>query len=78
MTREVMEDNSEWLPWMNEAWQKEASEGAMWRAEGLLVCGTIEGVHVITEGDYLIQGVKGEIYPCKPDIFEMTYEKVDD
>jgi hypothetical protein len=29
-------------------------------------------------GDFIIQGVKGEIYPCKPDIFEDTYEKVDD
>ncbi|NJA00740.1 hypothetical protein GSQ28_02455, partial [Clostridioides difficile] len=28
-------------------------------------------------GDYIIQGVKGEIYPCKADIFEMTYEKVE-
>jgi hypothetical protein len=27
-------------------------------------------------GDYIIKGVKGEFYPCKPDIFEMTYEKV--
>jgi hypothetical protein len=27
-------------------------------------------------GDYIIRGVKGELYPCKPDIFEMTYEKV--
>lgn len=30
--------------------------------------------HVATEGDYIIKGVKGEFYPCKPDIFEMTYE----
>ena len=29
-------------------------------------------------GDYIITGVKGEKYPCKPDIFEATYEKVDD
>ena len=37
---------------------------------------TLEGVHIATEGDYIIKGVKGEFYPCKPDIFEMTYEKV--
>jgi hypothetical protein len=30
------------------------------------------------EGDWIIKGVKGEFYPCKPDIFEATYEKVDD
>jgi hypothetical protein len=32
--------------------------------------------HIATEGDYIIQGVKGEFYACKPDIFEMTYEVV--
>jgi hypothetical protein len=37
---------------------------------------TLEGNMTATEGDYIIKGVKGEIYPCKPDIFEMTYEKV--
>lgn len=37
---------------------------------------TLEGVMVAVKGDYIIKGVKGEIYSCKPDIFEMTYEKV--
>lgn len=37
---------------------------------------TLEGVHHVSVGDYVIQGVKGELYPCKPDIFEMTYEVV--
>jgi len=37
---------------------------------------TLEGVMTVTSGDYVIQGVNGEIYPCKPDIFEKTYEKV--
>ena len=32
--------------------------------------------HIATEGDWIIKGVQGEFYPCKPDIFEMTYEKV--
>lgn len=35
---------------------------------------TLEGVMRADEGDWIIQGVKGEIYPCKPDIFEATYE----
>lgn len=39
---------------------------------------TLEGNHRCTKGDYIIKGVKGELYPCKPDIFEMTYEKVVD
>ena len=37
---------------------------------------TLEGVMKLNENDYLIKGVKGEYYPCKPDIFELTYEKV--
>lgn len=35
---------------------------------------TLEGTHRCNGGDYVIKGVKGELYPCKPDIFEMTYE----
>jgi hypothetical protein len=37
---------------------------------------TLEGNHIVSIGDWIIQGVKGEFYPCKPDIFEMTYEAV--
>lgn len=37
---------------------------------------TLEGVMNVSENDYIIQGVQGEFYPCKPDIFESTYEKV--
>lgn len=37
---------------------------------------TLEGWHHANYGDYIIRGVKGEIYPCKADIFEMTYEVV--
>lgn len=37
---------------------------------------TLEGIMRVSPGDYVIQGVKGEIYPCKPDIFEATYEPV--
>jgi hypothetical protein len=39
---------------------------------------TLEGVMRGEVGDYIIQGVQGEVYPCKPDIFEQTYEKVED
>jgi len=38
---------------------------------------TLEGIMKVSIGDYVIKGVKGEFYACKPDIFEMTYEKVD-
>lgn len=37
---------------------------------------TLEGVMVASHGDYVIRGVKGEFYPCKPDIFAATYEAV--
>lgn len=39
---------------------------------------TLEGEHIASKGDYIIKGVKGEYYPCKPDIFEATYEAVDE
>lgn len=38
---------------------------------------TLEGVHHASVGDYIIRGVNGELYPCKPDIFEKTYEQID-
>ena len=37
---------------------------------------TLEGGHVVCPKDWIITGVKGEMYPCKPDIFEATYEEV--
>ena len=37
---------------------------------------TLEGDHHVTVGDYVIQGINGELYPCKPDIFEKTSEAV--
>lgn len=39
---------------------------------------TLEGTMTADRGDYIIQGVNGELYPCKPDIFEKTYELVEE
>lgn len=39
---------------------------------------TLEGGHIVCPGDWIITGVNGEHYPCKPDVFEKTYEKVED
>ena len=39
---------------------------------------TLEGHHIVCPGDWIITGIAGEMYPCKPDIFEKTYEKVED
>lgn len=38
---------------------------------------TLEGDMMISRNDWIIKGINGEFYPCKPDIFEKTYEKVD-
>ena len=38
---------------------------------------TLEGVMLVAQDDWVIRGVKGELYPCKPDIFAATYEPVD-
>ena len=47
-------------------------------AEGPWRIRTLEGNMIVTSGDYIIKGVKGEFYPCKPDIFEQSYEQVND
>lgn len=44
-------------------------------AKGELEIKTLEGVMIASVGDYIIKGVNGEVYPCKPDIFEKTYEE---
>ena len=41
-----------------------------------IIIPTLEGDHRADPGDWIIRGVKGEFYPCKPDIFEATYELV--
>ena len=47
-------------------------------AEGELFAkiNTLEGVMTASQGDWIIRGIHGELYPCKPDIFEQTYEAV--
>lgn len=47
------------------------------KEEGTLLISTLEGDHIASIGDYIIKGIKGECYPCKPDIFEETYEEVE-
>lgn len=46
------------------------------KVDGGLVILTLEGEHIASIGDYIIKGVLGEYYPCKPDAFELTYEVV--
>lgn len=62
MKKEGLED------WMDDAEVTVSTEG--------LHISTLEGVMTASPGDWIIRGVKGEYYPCKPDIFEATYEVV--
>lgn len=67
LTPETREDIAHWIG--GEAWY--AGD------EGLYI-NTLEGTMVASDGDFIIQGVQGEFYPCKPDIFAETYEPVID
>lgn len=80
-TADKRRDNSDWPEWLNEAWNMDAG------VPGAFFCDTsppydevfihtLEGVHYVSLGDFIIQGVQGELYPCKPDIFRQTYEAV--
>jgi ribosomal protein L32 len=60
------DSQDEIIQWSNNTIQK--------GLDGGLRIPTLEGIMVANTGDYIIRGVKGEYYPCKPDIFEMTYE----
>ncbi len=46
--------------------------------QGRIVIETLEGTMLADIGDWIIRGVKGELYPCKPDIFEATYEPAEE
>lgn len=46
--------------------------------DAVIAIDTLEGVMYGNPGDWIIKGVQGEFYPCKPDIFEATYEKVEE
>lgn len=75
------EDQEDSPSWINNAQHKWPSIGCIAfepdHSEGPRICiATLEGVMLARPGDFIIQGVQGELYPCKPDIFEATYEPV--
>lgn len=88
MTKERRLDNSEWPDWLNQAWQLPVDEpGCLFDSNDGCLKGerftplfihTLEGTHKVSWGDWIIQGINGELYPCKPDIFEASYEPVED
>lgn len=59
--------------WIVDAIEK----GDVYFDNGNMIIKTLEGDHRADIGDYIIRGVEGELYPCKPHIFERTYEKVE-
>lgn len=71
----IASDGSSYIP----DWAVDAREDDILRfRQGELYIRTLEGEMHASVGDYIIKGVQGEIYACKPDIFEATYEKVED
>jgi hypothetical protein len=82
MTKARRASNFDWPQWLHEAWQKPAhDEGALWPSKERdsdgndpLRLGTMEGPLDIDWNDWIIKGVNGELYPCKPDIFRKSYE----
>lgn len=63
----------ELLHWINEGQHANGKPFAHWVNDRIIVP-TLEGEHIANVGDWIIKGVAGEFYPCKPDIFEQTYE----
>lgn len=55
-------------------WIRNGGTNANLGPEGVIDIVTLEGTMRADLGDWIIQGVQGEFYPCKPDIFEQTYE----
>lgn len=89
LTEESRRDNSSWPSWAHDAWNKDDGRDGNEPEEGALSCEigvgdgplfvfTKEGKMTAQIGDWIIQGVNGEIYPCKPEIFAATYDLVDE
>ena len=84
MTEDRRWHNDEWPNWLHKAWEADNYEvGSLFpdpetggKTLSIFTPDAPEGVHKVTPGDWIIQGVKGELYPCKPYIFEATYEEI--
>lgn len=81
MTAENRASNANWPEWLNAAWNKERDEVGSLRPVLAFDGGpteffvqTLEGSMRVDQDDWIIRGVQGELCPCKPDIFAMTYD----
>ena len=71
--RQLTENNGrEIAAWCGGTYYKDEPLGR--RGRPVIEINTLEGLHQAAVGDWIIKGVKGEFYPCKPDIFDATYE----
>ena len=70
-------DSDEVIFWLGEN-SPNSSDVFDFISDQLIEIHTLEGVMKCSKGDWIIKGVKGEFYPCKPDIFEATYERVEE
>ena len=64
------------LSWCGQYHQAGGDKSAFINEQGELKIRTLEGEHLATINDWIIKGVSNEFYPCKPDIFEKTYDRV--
>jgi hypothetical protein len=84
MTRTHRVNFTNWPGWLMDAsWRSEnpmvsltAEPGEPLREIDKLMITTLEGILLVEWDDWIIKGIKGELYPCKPDIFAATYEEV--
>lgn len=79
MTKAARLSNENWPQWLHEAWNSTVYPSKFPDSDGTdeLCINTLEGTHLVSFDDWIIRGVKGELYPCKPDIFAATYEPVE-
>lgn len=62
-----------WPGWIMEA----LTDAVIFSLDDEIYVSTLEGDMHVADGDWIIKGVKGELYPCKPDIFALTYDEVE-
>jgi len=78
MTIKRMENDVDWPKWLIAARDLDTDKrnSLFLDVHNNMRIMTLEGAHFVTPGDFIIQGVQGELYPCKPDIFHATYNPV--
>lgn len=72
------ESNRQIIDWARGSGTPASMDKSTTNEKWQLSIATLEGAHWVSPGDYVIKGVAGEFYPCKPDIFEQSYELVSD